>query len=128
LSTPSTLFSVFRGRTVEGVKHQLDSTEQELGTSEQRLQFALLEEQLRQIRIRKYGASGEKLSSAQLNLLELEPEVSRTRFSPRVSAKQLPAPPKDLEDQPDRKPRSKAISVKQYLCRRVARSRQPLHL
>lgn len=46
-----------------------------------RLQFAelkiqLLEERLRLARIAKYGASSEKLSDAQLELLELEPGVS----------------------------------------------------
>jgi transposase len=48
-----------------------------------RLQYAelrirLLEERLRLIRIEKYGAGGEKLSHAQLELFELEPVVSET--------------------------------------------------
>ena len=46
-----------------------------------RLQFAelrirVLEEQLRLMRIEKYGAAGEKLSDAQMELFELEPVVS----------------------------------------------------
>jgi transposase len=46
-----------------------------------RLQYAelrirVLEEQLRLMRIEKYGAAGEKLSDAQLELFELEPVVS----------------------------------------------------
>lgn len=41
------------------------------------LQIQLLEERLRLVRIAKYGASSEKLSDAQLELLELEPGVSK---------------------------------------------------
>jgi transposase len=46
-----------------------------------RLQYAelrirVLEEQLRLMRIEKYGAGGEKLSQAQMELFELEPVVS----------------------------------------------------
>src|ERR1700691_3476377 len=46
-----------------------------------RLQYAelrirVLEEQLRLMRIEKYGASGEKLSQEQMELFELEPVVS----------------------------------------------------
>ena len=46
-----------------------------------RLQYAelrirVLEEQLRLMRIEKYGAGGEKLSHAQMELFELEPVVS----------------------------------------------------
>src|SRR5258708_4922149 len=40
------------------------------------LRIRLLEERLRLMRIEKYGASGEKLSDAQLELFELEPVVS----------------------------------------------------
>ena len=36
----------------------------------------MLEERLRLMRIEKYGAGGEKLSQAQLELFELEPVVS----------------------------------------------------
>ena len=54
---------------------------QQLSEAEQRLQFAelkiqVLEERLREALIKKYGPSSEKLSSAQLELLELEPGVS----------------------------------------------------
>ena len=47
-----------------------------------RLQYAelrirVLEEQLRLMRIEKYGAGGEKLSDAQLELFELEPVVNQ---------------------------------------------------
>jgi hypothetical protein len=40
------------------------------------LRIRVLEERLRLMRIEKYGASGEKLSDAQLELFELEPVVS----------------------------------------------------
>src|SRR5260370_32884063 len=48
-----------------------------------RLQYAelkirVLEERLRLMRIEKYGACGEKLSQAQMELFELEPVVSET--------------------------------------------------
>ena len=39
----------------------------------------MLEERLRLMRIEKYGAGGEKLSHAQLELFELEPVVSEPR-------------------------------------------------
>jgi hypothetical protein len=40
------------------------------------LRIRVLEEQLRLMRIEKYGAGGEKLSQAQMELFELEPVVS----------------------------------------------------
>jgi len=40
------------------------------------LRIRLLEERLRLMRIEKYGAGGEKLSQAQMQLFELEPVVS----------------------------------------------------
>jgi exonuclease VII small subunit len=40
------------------------------------LRIRVLEERLRLMRIEKYGAGGEKLSHAQLELFELEPVVS----------------------------------------------------
>jgi hypothetical protein len=69
----------------------IEQLKQKLGTSEQRLQVAelkiqLLEERLRQMLIIKYGASSEKLSSAQLQLLELEPGVSS-----RIASRSIPA-------------------------------------
>ena len=40
------------------------------------LRIRVLEERLRLMRIEKYGAGGEKLSQAQMQLFELEPVVS----------------------------------------------------
>jgi transposase len=76
---------------------------------EERLQFAelkiqLLEERLRQMLIKKYGTSSEKLPSAQLEFLELEPGVSSDEVqaeSEREPVSSLPAAP---EEQADRKP------------------------
>jgi hypothetical protein len=53
------------------------------------LRIRVLEERLRLMRIEKYGAGGEKLSHAQLELFELEPVVSEMieqvkREHPRV--------------------------------------------
>ncbi len=42
------------------------------------LRIRVLEERLRLMRIEKYGAGGEKLSQAQMQLFELEPVVSET--------------------------------------------------
>jgi hypothetical protein len=40
------------------------------------LRIRVLEERLRLMRLEKYGAGGEKLSQAQMQLFELEPVVS----------------------------------------------------
>jgi hypothetical protein len=40
------------------------------------LRIRVLEEQLRLMRIEKYGAGGEKLSQAQMELFAIEPDVS----------------------------------------------------
>jgi hypothetical protein len=59
----------------------LQRDQQRLRSTEERLRLAeykvrLLEERLRLIRINKYGPGSEKLSDAQLELLEVEPGVS----------------------------------------------------
>jgi hypothetical protein len=59
-----------------------------------RLQFAelkirVLEERLRLMRIEKFGASGEKLSHAQMELFELEPVVSE--MIEQAESEQAPA-------------------------------------
>jgi hypothetical protein len=45
------------------------------------LKIQMLEERLRFERIKKYGPGSEKLSDAQLELLELEPGVSQVEVS-----------------------------------------------
>jgi transposase len=66
----------------------------------QKLQFAelkiqLLEERLRQMLINKYGASSEKLSSAQLQLLELEPGVNSDEVEAERAREALPSAPEE---------------------------------
>ena len=50
------------------------------------LKIRLLEERLRLVRIAKYGPGSEKLSDAQLELLELEPESAVRKCRRRASA------------------------------------------
>jgi hypothetical protein len=58
------------------------------------LQIQDLKEQLRLERIKKYGPGSEKLSDAQLNLLELEPGVSNVEVQAESVREPLPAPAK----------------------------------
>ena len=58
------------------------------------LQIQDLKEQLRLERIKKYGPGSEKLSEAQLNLLELEPGVSHVEVQAESEREPLPAPAK----------------------------------
>jgi transposase len=57
------------------VSSKLESYQSRLQHAE--LKIRVLEERLRLLRIAKYGAGSEKLSDAQLELLELEPGVSQ---------------------------------------------------
>lgn len=70
---------------------QLDATSQQLQLSELRVQ--LLEEKLRLQRIEKYGPGSEKLSNAQLELLELEPGVSQAEVTAESEREALPPTP-----------------------------------
>ena len=68
---------------------------QKLSETQNRLQYAelkiqLLEEKLRWVRIAKYGPGSEKLSDAQLELLELEPGVSRQEVQAESKREALP--------------------------------------
>ena len=54
------------------------------------LTIQLLEERLRLQRIKKYGPGSEKLSDAQLNLLELEPGVSNAEVQAESQRGPLP--------------------------------------
>ena len=96
---------MFGAELIEQLKQKLDSTEQRLQFAELTIQS--LQERLRQMLIKKYGASSETLSNAQLELLELEPGVSGDEVEAESAREALPpAPPEDSEA-PDRKPRSK---------------------
>lgn len=57
------------------------------------LKIQLLEEKLRLRRIEKYGPGSEKLSDAQLALLELEPGVSRDEVAAEAARGAAPEPP-----------------------------------
>jgi transposase len=59
-----------------------------------KLKIQVLEEQLRLERIRKYGPGSEKLSDAQLQLLDLEPGVSNAEVQAESEREPLPAPAK----------------------------------
>jgi transposase len=67
VSAPSSTPSLSEAEQIEQLKKQLQWAE---------LKIRVLEEQLRLERIAKYGPGSEKLSDAQLELLELEPGVS----------------------------------------------------
>ena len=57
-----------------------------------KLKIQVLEEQLRLQRIKKYGPGSEKLSSAQLELLDLEPGVSDLEVQAEGQREPLPTP------------------------------------
>jgi hypothetical protein len=82
----------------------------------------LLEEQLRQILIRKYGASREKLSSAQLQLLELEPGVSSDEVEAESEREALPSQSNDQQAQADRKQKHPGRQTLPRICRASRRS------
>jgi hypothetical protein len=68
-----------------------------LSIDRDRLRFAeykvrVLEERLRLVRIEKYGPGSEKLSDAQLELLELEPGVSSAEVQAESERAQLKLP------------------------------------
>ena len=64
------------------------------------LQIQDLKEQLRLARIKKYGPGSEKLSDEQLNLLELEPGVSRIEVQAESERQPLPAPAQSQKRRP----------------------------
>ena len=69
---------------------QIIQLQRELYRAELKIQ--VLEEQLRLQRIKKYGPGSEKLSSEQLELLELEPGVSHVEVQAESQREPLPAP------------------------------------
>lgn len=85
---------------IEQLKRQLDSTTNELQYAQLKIQ--VLEERLRLQRIAKYGAGSEKLSNAQLELLELEPGVSHREVA---AESEREAPPPAGSEEKDKKKR-----------------------
>ncbi|HEY6370185.1 MAG TPA: hypothetical protein VIX37_06380 [Candidatus Sulfotelmatobacter sp.] len=65
-------------KIIEQLQRNSEQLQQKLQFSE--LRVLVLEEQLRQRRIEKYGVGSEKLSNLQLELLEQEPGVSRAEM------------------------------------------------
>jgi transposase len=78
-----------------------------LSIDQDRLRFAeykvrVLEERLRLVRMEKYGPGSEKLSDAQLELLELEPGVSSAEVEAESERAQLKLPLKGAKKHPGR--------------------------
>src|SRR5260370_33064003 len=78
-----------------------------LSIDRDRLRFAeykvrVLEERLRLVRIEKYGRGSEKLSDAQMELLELEPGVSSAKVKAESERAQLKLPLKGAKKKPGR--------------------------
>jgi transposase len=61
------------------------------------LKIQVLEERLRLERIKKYGPGSEKLSDAQLQLLDLEPSASNAEVQAESQREPLPAPEKQQQ-------------------------------
>jgi transposase len=74
------------------VSSKLESYQNRLQYAE--LKIRVLEERLRLLRIAKYGAGSEKLSDAQLELLELEPGVSNLEVEAESKRETISAVPK----------------------------------
>jgi transposase len=87
--------------------HSTDSDAEIIEQLKQKLQYAelkirVLEERLRLQRIAKYGPGSEKLSGAQLELLELEPGVSSAEVEAESQREALPSTPKTKRKHPGR--------------------------
>jgi transposase len=89
---PAALFQKLNG--------SLSLDQDQLKIAEYKVQ--LLEERLRLIRIAKYGPGSEKLSDAQLELLELEPGVSSAEVKAESERDQLKVPLKPRRKHPGR--------------------------
>ena len=94
------------------------------------LRIRVLEEQLRLLRIEKYGAGGEKLSQAQMQLFELEPVVSEmteqpeSEHEPAHRSTKKPAKHPGRQELPANLPRIERIlpcTADQRLCKRCGK-------
>jgi len=79
---------------------QIAQLKQQLAWAEMKIQ--VLEERLRLQRIKKYGPASEKLSDAQLDLLDLEPGVSHVEVQAESEREPLPAARKNRRPHPGR--------------------------
>jgi transposase len=91
-----------------------------LSMDQERLKFAeykirVLEERLRLIRIEKYGPGSEKLSDAQLELLELEPGVNEAEVAAESERAQLKLPLRPTRKHPGRQELSADLPRKEQI-------------
>src|SRR6202043_3039957 len=98
------LVNQLKERLPEGLFEKLNDS---LSIDRHRLKFAeykvrVLEEKLRLVRIDKYGPGSEKLSDAQLELLDMEPGVSRAEVEAESERAQLKLPLKQPRKHPGR--------------------------
>ena len=98
------LVNQLKERLPEGLFEKLNDS---LSIDRHRLKFAeykvrVLEERLRLVRIEKYGPGSEKLSDAQLELLELEPGVSSAEVQAESERAQLKLPLQGAKKHPGR--------------------------
>jgi transposase len=98
--TPTISSSASDSEIIEQLKRQLGATEQRLQYAE--LTIRVLEERLRQQRIAKYGPGSEKLCDEQLELLELEPGVSRAEVEAESQRESLTSSRKPRRKHPGR--------------------------
>ena len=115
-STPSTssaldlieqLKSQLAGPLFTAISDQVSTLQNAVTSYQNKLQYAelkirVLEERLRLQRIAKYGPGSEKLSNAQLELLELEPGVSSAEVEAESQREALPSSPKTKRKHPGR--------------------------
>jgi transposase len=88
------------GPLFAAVSSRLDSYQNQLQYAE--LKIRVLEERLRLVRIAKYGPGSEKLSDAQLELLELEPGVSSVEVQAESERPAVPPAAKRTRQHPGR--------------------------
>ena len=89
MSNTSSILASSESQQVAELKQHLHSTTVELQWAYLKIQ--VLEQRLRLQRIQKYGPASEKLSDAQLELLELEPGVSSAEVQAESEREPLPA-------------------------------------
>jgi transposase len=87
-SSSNNISSISEPDVIAQLRKKLEETEGRLQYAE--LKIRVLEERLRLVRIAKYGPGSKKLSDAQLELLELEPGVSRDEVQAESQREPIP--------------------------------------
>ena len=95
------------GPLFAAVSNQFSNLQNTVVSYQNKLQYAelkirLLEERLRRVRVAKYGPGSEKLSDAQLELLELEPGVSAVEVQAESERPALPSAARTNRQHPGR--------------------------